>query len=141
MALNSLDFLSTADLHVKQCRFLSDKTGARKLYLRLKIFLWLGGLTYFALLGAGRLHAGEAKPSSGGEWERTVEAAKKEGKVVVSIPASAELRRGIEKVFKQRFGMSQNSMSAEPPPSSGESSRSRSPAYLISMSIWGAANR
>ena len=83
----------------------NDKAGARKLYLRLKIFLWLGGLTYFALLGAGRLHAGEAKPSSGVEWERTVEAAKREGKVVVSIPASAELRKGIEKVFKQRFGI------------------------------------
>jgi ABC-type Fe3+ transport system substrate-binding protein len=75
------------------------------LYLRLKIFLWLGGLAYFLLLGAGELHAGEAKPSSAVEWERTVEAAKKEGKVVVSIPVSAELRRGIEKVFKQRFGI------------------------------------
>jgi ABC-type Fe3+ transport system substrate-binding protein len=74
-------------------------------YLRSKIFLWFGGLAYFALLGAGTLHAGEAKPSSPAEWERTVEAAKKEGKVVVSIPASAELRRGIEKVFKQRFGI------------------------------------
>jgi ABC-type Fe3+ transport system substrate-binding protein len=74
-------------------------------YLRSKIFLWFGGLAYFALLGAGGLHAGEAKPSSPAEWERTVEAAKKEGKVVVSIPASAELRRGIEKVFKQRFGI------------------------------------
>jgi ABC-type Fe3+ transport system substrate-binding protein len=83
----------------------NDKAGARKLYLRLKIFLWLGGLAYFALLGAGRLHAGEAKPSSPVEWEKTVEAAKREGKVVVSIPASAELRRGIEKVFKQRFGI------------------------------------
>jgi len=83
----------------------NDKAGARKLYLRLKIFLWLGGLAYFALLGAGGLHAGEAKPSWAVEWERTVEAAKREGKVVVSIPASAELRKGIEKVFKQRFGI------------------------------------
>ena len=74
-------------------------------YLGLKIVLWLGALAYFALLGAGGLHAGEAKPSPAVEWERTVEAAKKEGKVVVSIPASAELRRGIEKVFKQRFGI------------------------------------
>ena len=74
-------------------------------YLRLKIVLWLGALAYFALLGAGGLHAGEAKPSPAVEWERTVEAAKKDGKVVVSIPASAELRRGIEKVFKQRFGI------------------------------------
>jgi iron(III) transport system substrate-binding protein len=74
-------------------------------YLGLKIVRWLGALAFFALLGAGGLHAGEAKPSPAGEWERTVEAAKKEGKVVVSIPASAELRRGIEKVFKQRFGI------------------------------------
>jgi iron(III) transport system substrate-binding protein len=74
-------------------------------YLGLKIVRWFGALAFFALLGAGGLHAGEAKPSPAGEWERTVEAAKKEGKVVVSIPASAELRRGIEKVFKQRFGI------------------------------------
>src|SRR5229473_4078231 len=74
-------------------------------YLGFKIFLCLGGLAYFALLGAGRLHAAEVKPSSAGEWERTVEAAKREGKVVVSIPASAELRRGIEKTFKQRYGI------------------------------------
>jgi iron(III) transport system substrate-binding protein len=74
-------------------------------YLRLKIVLWLGAFAYFALLGAGGLHAGEAKPSPAVEWERTVEAGKKEGKVVVSIPASAELRKGIETVFKQRFGI------------------------------------
>jgi hypothetical protein len=59
----------------------------------------------FALFGAERLHAAEEKQSPVGEWERTVEAAKKEGKVVVSVPASTELRRGIEKVFKQRFGI------------------------------------
>src|ERR1700747_3075060 len=74
-------------------------------YLGLKIVRWFGALAFFALLGAGGLHAGEAKPSPAGEWERTVEAAKKEGKVVVSIPASAELRRGIEGVLKQRFGI------------------------------------
>jgi len=74
------------------------------LYLRLKIFLSFGALACLALLGAGA-HAGEAKPSSAGEWERTIEAAKKEGKVVVSIPASAELRKGIESAFKRRFGI------------------------------------
>ena len=59
----------------------------------------------FALLGAGGLNAGEPKQSFSGEWEKTVEAAKKEGKVVASIPASTELRRGIEKAFKGRFGI------------------------------------
>ena len=51
------------------------------------------------------MDAGEAKPTAAVEWERTVEAARKEGKVVVSVPVSAELRRGIETVFKQRFGI------------------------------------
>ena len=83
----------------------NDKAVPRRLYLRSKIFRWLGGSAYFVLLGAAGLHAGEAKPSPPVEWEKTVEAAKKEGKVVVSIPSSGELRRGIEKVFKQRFGI------------------------------------
>jgi iron(III) transport system substrate-binding protein len=82
-----------------------DQARTRTSCLQLNIFLWFVVLAYFALLGTGGLHAGEAKPSSPVEWERTLEAAKKEGKVVVSVPASAELRRGIEKVFKQRFGI------------------------------------
>ena len=84
---------------------LNDSAVASKLYFRSKIFRLLAGSAYFVLLGAAGLHAGEAKPSLPVEWERTVEAAKKEGKVVVSIPSSGELRRGIEKVFKQRFGI------------------------------------
>ncbi|HLN85126.1 MAG TPA: extracellular solute-binding protein [Candidatus Limnocylindrales bacterium] len=39
------------------------------------------------------------------EWERIVAAAKKEGKVVVSIPASNELRAAIEKNFEKRYGI------------------------------------
>jgi ABC-type Fe3+ transport system substrate-binding protein len=84
---------------------LNDSAVASKLYFRSKIFRWLGGSACFVLLGAAGLHAGEAKPPPPVEWEKTVEAAKKEGKVVVSIPSSGELRRGIEKVFKQRFGI------------------------------------
>jgi len=42
------------------------------------------------------------KPS---EWDRTVELAKKEGKVVVSVPASSELRAAIEKFFEKRYGI------------------------------------
>jgi len=37
------------------------------------------------------------------EWAKVVAAAKKEGKVVVSIPASTELRKGTEEAFKKRF--------------------------------------
>jgi iron(III) transport system substrate-binding protein len=81
----------------------NDKTRKRMLWLRSKILFWLVVWASFVLLVAGRVDAGEAKPSSPGEWERTVESAKKEGKVVVSIPASTELRKGIETGFKQRF--------------------------------------
>jgi iron(III) transport system substrate-binding protein len=39
------------------------------------------------------------------EWNKTIEAGKKEGKVVISVPSSAELRKEIERVFEQRFGI------------------------------------
>jgi len=39
------------------------------------------------------------------EWNKVVEAGKKEGQVVVSIPASAELRKEIERLAKQRYGI------------------------------------
>jgi len=36
-------------------------------------------------------------------WKEIVEAGKKEGKIVVSIPASSELRKQLEEAFEQRF--------------------------------------
>src|SRR5262249_38084798 len=54
----------------------------------LSIFIFLA---YVSVLQSPRLFAAEAKPTASGDWEKTVEAAKKEGKVVVSVPASAEL--------------------------------------------------
>jgi iron(III) transport system substrate-binding protein len=38
------------------------------------------------------------------EWERTLAAARKEGTLVVGIPASSELRKAIGTKFKDRFG-------------------------------------
>ena len=38
-------------------------------------------------------------------WEQIVAAGKKEGKVVVAVSPSAELRQGIEETFKKRFGI------------------------------------
>ena len=45
------------------------------------------------------------KPASPAEWEKIVELAKKEGKVVVSLPASTELRAAIERTFEKRYGI------------------------------------
>ena len=37
------------------------------------------------------------------EWEKTIDAAKKESKVVAGVPASAELRKSLEETFAKRF--------------------------------------
>ena len=39
--------------------------------------------------------------SKGSEWEGTLEVARKEGKVVVSVPTSADLRKELETGFKK----------------------------------------
>jgi iron(III) transport system substrate-binding protein len=83
----------------------NDKKDVRRMQLRAKILLWLVGLAFLALLVSDVLYAAEAKPPPAGDWEKTVAAAKKEGKVVVSVPVSADLRKGMESAFKQRFGI------------------------------------
>ncbi|HXG49785.1 MAG TPA: extracellular solute-binding protein [candidate division Zixibacteria bacterium] len=55
------------------------------------------GLLFVALSVAA------AGPAAGAErWDKIVEAAKKEGKVVVSVPTSAELRKQVESGFRSR---------------------------------------
>src|SRR5436309_11584353 len=49
------------------------------------------------------------------EWERTLREAKKEGKIVVGIPARAELRKELETVFKPQFGIDMELLTARGP--------------------------
>ena len=49
------------------------------------------------------LHSGEAKAPWQLEWDNIAEAAKKEGKLVAGIPASAELRKNLSEAFAKRF--------------------------------------
>ncbi|MFQ5904497.1 MAG: hypothetical protein ACE5JO_12495, partial [Candidatus Binatia bacterium] len=37
------------------------------------------------------------------DWQKVVERARKEGRVVVSVPPNAELRKQMEGVFERRF--------------------------------------
>jgi len=39
------------------------------------------------------------------EWETALKGAKKEGKIVLAIPPSAELRKELEPLLKQKFGI------------------------------------
>ena len=54
-----------------------------------------------ALLGSLLIPILSARAQS--EWEKTVEAANKEGKVVAGIPASAELRKALDDTFSKRY--------------------------------------
>ena len=66
-----------------------------------------GVLMVAALIVAGFVSAAAAQMGQGqpGEWDKTVEAAKKEGNVVVSIPPSRKLRRAMEVAFTRRYGI------------------------------------
>jgi iron(III) transport system substrate-binding protein len=74
-----------------------ERTKSVKKYLCL-IFL------VASYLGSNRAVAqtGQARPA---EWDKIVEAAKKEGKMVASIPPSPELRKGMELAFIRRYGI------------------------------------
>ncbi|HEX9454153.1 MAG TPA: hypothetical protein VGA27_07330, partial [Candidatus Binatia bacterium] len=65
-------------------------------------------LIVFILCGlvslAANLDFAHAQQSWQVEWDKTVAAAKREGKVVVGLPPSSELRKELEPAFKARFG-------------------------------------
>ena len=68
-----------------------------------RIFLSVG--LFWVLIFAPAVYGQQSKPTGSAEWDKLVDAAKKEGKVTVSIPASAELRKQIEDQFKKRYGV------------------------------------
>src|SRR5262249_52905435 len=49
------------------------------------------------------------------EWERSLQEAKKEGTVVVGIPARAELRKEMDLAFKPKFGIDMDLSTARGP--------------------------
>ena len=59
----------------------------------------------WVLIFAPAVYSQPSKAAGSAERDRLVDAAKKEGKVTVSIPASAELKKQIEEQFKKRYGI------------------------------------
>jgi iron(III) transport system substrate-binding protein len=68
--------------------------------MRNPVGTFLVAVIFFMPLSA----AVRAQPAWQSEWEKTLAAAKREGKVVVGIPPSSELRKELEPAFKTRFG-------------------------------------
>jgi len=60
---------------------------------------------FWVLLFAPAVYGQQSKAAGSAEWDKLVDAAKKEGKVTVSLPASAEMKKQIEEQFKKRYGI------------------------------------
>jgi ABC-type Fe3+ transport system substrate-binding protein len=72
--------------------------------VKLKPFYFSNGL--FCILGFAILaHAQQDKIVGSADWEKVIDAAKKEGKVTISLPASNEMKKQIEEQFKKRYGI------------------------------------
>ena len=67
------------------------------------ITILLTAVTAGICVSAATIFAADSKLTPQLEWEKTIEAAKKEGKLVAAIPASAELRKAITEIFPKRF--------------------------------------
>src|SRR4029453_1298851 len=72
-------------------------------------FIWLALAALFLSGSVGDLLAQSDWKK---EWERTLQQAKKEGKIVVGISARAELRKELETVFEPQFGVDMELLTA-----------------------------
>jgi iron(III) transport system substrate-binding protein len=84
------------------CRCSGDKRLPAQIIIA-RIFLSVG--LFWVLIFAPAVYGQQSQATGSAEWDKLVDAAKKEGKVTVSIPASAELRKQIEDQFKKRYGV------------------------------------
>jgi hypothetical protein len=62
------------------------------------------------------------------EWDKTVEAARKEAKIVIAIPPVNELRKELEIVLKQKFGIEAELLAASGPKNPAGFRRRKKPA-------------
>ena len=60
---------------------------------------------FWVLIFASTVYGQQSKSTGSAEWDALIDAGKKEGKVTVSLPASAELKRQIEEQFQKRYGI------------------------------------
>ena len=59
-------------------------------------------VAWLVFTGAVAIAAEAKRPA---EWDKVVEEARKEGKIVLAIPPATELRTALEPLLKQKFGL------------------------------------
>lgn len=67
---------------------------------------------FWVLSLASAVYSQQSKAAGSSDWDKLVDAAKKEGKVTVSVPASAELKKQIEEQFNKRYGIEAETFTA-----------------------------
>ena len=67
--------------------------------------IFLSATLFGLLIFASAVYGQQSKTAGSAEWDKLVDAAKKEGKVTVSLPASAEMKKQVEEQFKKRYGI------------------------------------
>jgi iron(III) transport system substrate-binding protein len=81
-------------------------------------------LFIFSLLLSVFLSAGSARSADPqAEWQKTLEAAKKEGRVVAGGPPTAVLRQKYKETFEKRFGIELELVSAPGPQNAGRAAK------------------
>jgi len=84
-----------------------DQCGGGSVFLdKVKLntcYFFLGLFCVFQFAAAA--YGQQDKAAGLSDWEKMVDAGKKEGKVTISLPASNEMKRQIEEQFKKRYGI------------------------------------
>ena len=93
-----------------------------------------------SMFGSNVAQAQTGQPAPN-EWNKVAEAAKKEGKVVVSVPASAELRKEVERNIKHRFGIEAELVAGRAASIVAKIQQEVMAASTVSISTWEAVNR
>ena len=92
-----------------------------------RLFIFSLLLLVFLLVGSAR----SADPQA--EWQKTMEAAKKDGRVVAGGPPTAVLRQKYKETFEKRFGIELELISAPGPQNAGRAAKEFKAGLLISM--------
>ena len=78
-----------------------------------KRWAWCVSVLLASVVAAPFAYAAQAKAPA--EWDRALEQAKQEGKIVLAIPPATELRAALEPLMKQKFGIEPELISASGP--------------------------
>jgi ABC-type Fe3+ transport system substrate-binding protein len=80
-----------------------------------KLFELLVATVVAAAVGLGTVLAAETKAARPAEWEKALEAARREAKIVIAIPPSVELRKELQAVLREKFALEAELVSAPGP--------------------------